>query len=91
MIKGMFFPCIDNVPVLLEVDNHTFLPIFSSIDKLHIAADVFSFENASIKSIENVDDFEKSVIESRKGFDDFDVILDPHIEDGRTQFNLVKF
>ena len=92
-LAGMFLPInpANNKPVFLTICGKFLLPIFTTEDKLKVAAEWGNFTFAIPKSILDPVDFTNSVLNFKKNLA-FHVVVDPYInEKGNTEFQMIPF
>jgi hypothetical protein len=84
-ITGYAMALYDNDPsdpVLIMIENQTFLPVYSTAEKLNASMELMNIKDFTVKRITDGADFLESV-------GDLQVCADPYIHNGNTRFTLV--
>ncbi len=83
-ITGTFMPWLKGQPVVIHIEGEIFVPVFSSVGKLHASVKDFGDPGCySIKVVDNGNDFLASINEAG-----ISVCLDPHRDGKVTRFTL---
>ncbi len=89
-ISGYVFPWQDDIgPALLTLDgsDDMYLPIFSTIDKLRVAATLFNIPVDRVKHIDSGNEFLDSVRHIGPTGQAVRIMLDPFPNDGNTCYS----
>jgi hypothetical protein len=95
-LTGYLFPWQEDAtwaaPVLMKLDgtNDFFLPLFSTLEKLHHMATLTAFDTSAIKRIDDGDEFLKSIPKELPTGQRLRIMIDPYrADDKKTRFTEV--